>query len=156
MLSFDEDDLHFPLLQEIIADSSEEERIMMLFGCLVSSVRMAALRGATGAPEARESLGQALDVITFLRAHLRQQGYTPFGVALRRFYNRAHRGMIDAFRDNRPRDLLLLEASLLKLIQPPLSELFFMAAARDTKVDEAELADFLHAHAMGEEKLTAD
>ena len=123
---------------------------MMLFGCLVSSVRTAALRGAAGAPEARESLGQALDVITFLRAHLRKTGFTPFGVALRRFYNRAHRGMIDAFRDNRPRDLLLLEASLLKLIQPPLSELFFMATARDTEVSEAELADFLHAHALNE------
>ena len=155
MLSFDDDDLRFPLLQEIIADSSAEERIMMLFGCLVSSVRTAALRGAAGAPEARESLGQALDVITFLRAHLRKQGFTPFGVALRRFYNRAHRGMIDAFRDNRPRDLLLLEASLLKLTQPPLSELFFMAAARDTEVSEPELVEFLHAHALNEAAISA-
>jgi hypothetical protein len=154
MLSFDVDDSRFPLLQGIIADSSREERLMMLFGCLVGSVRTAALRGAAGAPEARESLGIALDVISFLRAHLRKDGITLFGMALRRFLNRAHRGMIDAFRDNRPRDLLLLEASLLKLTTPPLSELFFIAAARDTEIEEGELVAFLHEHMSAENALS--
>jgi hypothetical protein len=100
-------------------------------------------------------LGIALDVISFLRAHLRKDGITLFGMALRRFLNRAHRGMIDAFRDNRPRDLLLLEASLLKLTTPPLSEMFFMAAARDTEIGEAELAAFLHEHTKAEELINA-
>ena len=155
MLSFDVDDSRFPLLQGIVADSSKEERLMMLFGCLVGSVRAAALRGAAGAPEAKESLGHAIDVIGFLRGHLRREGVTPFGLALRRFLNRAHRGMIDAYRDNRPRDLLLLEASLLKLTTPPLSELFFIAAARDTEIEEGELSTFLHEHTKAEESLSA-
>ncbi len=155
MLSFDVDDSHFPLLQGIVADSSKEERIMMLFGCLVASVRSTAMRGAVGAPEARECLCNAIDVIGFLRGHLRKEGLTPFGVALRRFLNRAHRGMIDAFRDNRARDLLLLEASLLKLTQPPLSELFFIAAAREIEMVEAELVNCLHQHAKVEEAVSA-
>jgi hypothetical protein len=155
MLSFDVDDSRFPLLQGIIADSSKEERLMMLFGCLVGSVRSAALRGAAGAPEAKDSLCNAIDVIGFLRGHLRKEHVTPFGVALRRFLNRAHRGMIDAFRDNRPRDLLLLEASSLKLTTPPLSEMFFMAAARDTEIGEAELVAFLHEHTKAEELINA-
>jgi len=155
MLSFDVDDSRFPLLQGIVADSSKEERLMMLFGCLVGSVRTAALRGAAGAPDARESLGNAIDVIGFLRGHLRRKGITPFGMALRRFLNRAHRGMIDAYRDNRPRDLLLLEASLLKLTTPPLSELFFIAVARDTEIAEGELVAFLHEHTRAEEALSA-
>ena len=155
MLSFDVDDSRFPLLQGIVADSSKEERLVMLFGCLVGSVRSAALRGAAGAPEAKESLGHAIDVIGFLRGHLRWEGITPVGLARRRFLNRAQRGMIDAYRDNRPRDLLLLEASLLKLTTPPLSELFFIAAARDTEILEGELVAFLHEHAMAEEALSA-
>jgi len=113
------------VLEELVSEGIGEEHVSMLFGLLRKNLRNAAVHCARGAAEERTAAAHAaIDVVVFLRRHLKADREHPFNGALDRFYLAVHRRIADACRDENDVVFLDLEAAIDKLAASRLSKTF--------------------------------
>ena len=112
-------------LKEALADATPIDRLELLFGMLGKLISDCATRNDQG----RDSIDPALvveviEVIDFLRTHLRPDHPSAFNMAFRKFYRDLHRLMIDANRDGCRQKLDQARKAIAKLLGPMLGHDF--------------------------------
>lgn len=137
------------LLEELVADAGEEERVAILFNLLQTCLTMAA-RGAEighGVMQRDGVLG-AVAILSFLRDHLRPDSDSVANGVLRRFYNAAHRQIISAHRDDAMPRFQQILASIAKIIQKPYSSSFFYNCLQETVMSRSQVRGLLLSDAV--------
>ncbi len=132
------------LLEDMLAEASDEESMSILFNILQNCLRMAA-RGCEGGHGVMQKNGVvgAVAILCFLREHLRQDHTSPANGVLRRFYNSAHRKLLKAHRDEQASLFHELRASVAKLTQKPYARIFFLNCMEETAMSKAQLTRFI-------------
>lgn len=128
------------LLEELIAEAGEEERISILFNLLQNCIGMAAHGAQTGQGVLqRDGVIGAVSILCFLCDHLRRDSSNPANGVLRRFYQAAHRQIIKAHRDVAVTRFHEIHTSISKVIQKPYSSSFFYNCMQETRLTKAEM-----------------
>ena len=132
------------LLEELIAEASEEERISILFNLLQTCIGTAT-RGAETGQELvqRDGVIGAVAILCFLREHLRPDSVSPANGVLRRFYQAAHRQIIRAHRDSAVTRFHDIRTSIAKVIHKPYSSSFFYNCLQETRMTKAEMLNLM-------------
>lgn len=137
------------LLEELVADAGEEERIAILFNFLQASLSMAAHGARIGqGVTQREGVIGAVTILSFLREHLRADSSNVANGVLRRFYNAAQRQIIAAHRDDAMTRFEEIRSSIAKVIQKPYSSSFFYNCMQETVMSRAQMLDLLLSDAV--------
>jgi hypothetical protein len=132
------------LLDELIAEAGEEERISILFNLLQNCIGMAAHGAQTGQSILqRDGVIGAVSILSFLRDHLRKDSANPANGVLRRFYQAAHRQIIKAHRDAAVTRFHEIRNSIAKVIQKPYSSSFFYNCMQETRMNRAEMLNLM-------------
>ena len=132
------------LLEDMLAEASEEENMSILFNILQNFLRMAA-RGCEAGHGVMQTNGVvgAVAILCFLREHLRLDHTSPANGVLRRFYNAAHRKLLKAHRDEQVILFHELRASIAKLTRKPYSRMFLLNCMEETTMSKQELTRFI-------------
>ena len=132
------------LLEELVAEASDEERVSILFNLLQNCLALAARGAETGQGILqRDGVIGAVTILSFLRDHLRQDIGNAANGVLRRFYKAAHRQIIKAHRDEAAIRFHEIRASVFKVIQKPYSSSFFYNCMQETAMNRAAMLDLL-------------
>ena len=132
------------LLEELIAEASEEERISILFNLLQNCIGTAAHGAETGqSVMQRDGVIGAVSILSFLREHLRTDSANQANGVLRRFYQAAHRQIIRAHRDVAVTRFHELRTSIAKVIQKPYSSSFFHNCMQETRMNKGEMLNLM-------------
>jgi flagellin-specific chaperone FliS len=132
------------LFQDLLVEASEEEHVSILFNALQNFLTLAWGGGAAGKAEAqRDGVVGAVAIVCFLRDHLKKGKRSPANGVLRRFYNAAHRQIINAHRDGTWEHFHEVKSQIAKVVQRPYSRSFFMNCTSETNIGKAELVRFL-------------
>ena len=132
------------LLEDLVADSGEEERVAILFNLLQNCLSLAARSAVNGqGVMQREGVVGAVSILSFLRDHLRANSANVANGVLRRFYNAAHRQIITAHRDDAALRFDEIRASISKVIQKPYSSSFFYNCLQETTMSKEEMLELL-------------
>ena len=132
------------LLEELIAESSEEERISILLNLLQNCIGKAAHGAETGQDVMqRDGVIGAVAILCFLREHLRSDSVNPANGVLRRFYQAAHRQIIRAHRDAAVTRFQEIRTSIAKVIQKPYSSSFFYNCMQETRMTKGEMLNLM-------------
>lgn len=132
------------LLEDLVAEAGEEERIAILFNLLQNGLSRAARGAETGhSIMQREGVVGAVAILCFLRDHLRKDSSEVANGVLRRFYNSAHRQIISAHRNEAMPRFEEIHASISRVIQKPYSSSFFYNCLQETAFSKAQMLDLL-------------
>ncbi len=131
-------------IRTLVMDGRTEDALGMLFGQLRGSLDRAAATGLGAEdPSWRSAVDDVLDIVEFLRKSLIRDTSSPFGPALRRFYDRLQRGVADAVRDENPAAMAGIERSLDRLMSPPIVQPFLASSLEACDLDRETIAEFL-------------
>jgi len=131
-------------IRSLVTDGRTEDAFGLLFGQIRGSLERATATGlGAGDPSWRMPIDDVLDIVTFLKGAVLRDTSSPFGPALRRFYDRLQRGIADAIRDENPAALAGIERSLDRLLSPPILQPFLASSAEATDLDRETIAEFL-------------
>jgi hypothetical protein len=131
-------------IRDLVKGGTTEQAIGMLFGQIRGSLERVAATGlAAHDPSWRMPFEDLLDTVSFLKGSVIRDASSPFGPALRRFFDRLQRGLADAVRDEEPSALAGIERSLDRLLSPPVLKPFLAAAAEASDLDRETIAEFL-------------
>jgi len=131
-------------LKDALARATPIDQLELLFGLLSNLIGGCATRNDQG----RQSIDPALlvqiiEVIDFLRAHLRPDHPSAFNMAFRKFYNCLHRSMIDAARDGCSQQLDKARNAIAKLLGPMMYYDFLRNCHDESLFDQKTLEDML-------------
>ena len=137
-------------LKEALADATPIDRLELLFGMLAKLIGDCTARNDQGQNSIDPALVvEVIEVIDFLRAHLRPAHPSAFNMAFRKFYRDLHRLMIDANRDGSSQKLDHARKAIAKLLSPMLDHDFLRNCQDESLFERASLESMLtHLHEL--------
>ena len=131
-------------LKEALADATPIDRLELLFGMLGKLIRDCTTRNDQGQDSIDPALVvEVIEVIDFLRAHLRPDHPSAFNMAFRKFYRDLHRLMIDANCDGCRQKLDQARKAIAKLLGPMLGHDFLRNCQDESLFERASLESML-------------
>jgi len=131
-------------LKEALADATPIDRLELLFGMLGKLISDCAARNDQGHDSIDPALVvEVIEVIDFLREHLRPDHPSAFNMAFRKFYRDLHRLMIDANRDGCRQKLDQARKAIAKLLGPMLDHDFLRNCQDESLFERASLESML-------------
>lgn len=131
-------------LKEALAQATSIDRLELLFGMLGKLIGDCAPRNDQGCPCVDPArVVEVIEVIDFLRTHLRPDHPSAFNLAFRKFYRDLHRLMIDANRDGCSQKLDQARTSIAKLLGPMLNHDFLRNCQDESLFERGTLESML-------------
>ena len=137
-------------LKEALTQATPIDRLELLFGMLAKLIsNCATLNDQRNHSIDPDLVVEVIDVIDFLREHLRADHPSAFNLAFRKFYLDLHRLMIDANRDGCSRKLDQACQAITKLLGPMLNH-DFLRNCQDESLFERTRIDsvLMHLHEL--------
>ena len=137
-------------LKEALADATPIDRLELLFGMLGKLIRDCATRNDQGQDSIDPALVvEVIEVIDFLRAHLRPDHPSAFNMAFRKFYRDLNRLMIDANHEGCRQKLDQSRKAIAKLLGPMLGHDFLRNCQDESLFESFALETMLlHLHEL--------